>query len=597
MRDYLEPVLVASPVAHRLTDHVVGHATATPDAVLLARRESGVWHDVTAAAFADDVRRVARGLVASGIAVGDRVGLMSRTRYEWTVVDYAIWWAGAVTVPIYETSSGEQVQWILEDSGAVAVVVENDGHLALVEDVRSQLPHLGAAIVIDRDGLAELAATGADVDDETLERRRTAPGPDDVATVIYTSGTTGRPKGCELTHGAFIFEAENVVASAPEVFQDPEASTLLFLPLAHVFGRIIQIACVHARIRMGHAPDVKRLLDDLAGFRPSFLLAVPRVFEKIYNGAQQKATADGKGAVFDRAAGVAIDYSRSLDSGGPGLVLRAKHALFDRLVYSKLRAATGGRVAWAVSGGAPLGDRLGHFFRGIGITILEGYGLTETAGATTVNRPDALRIGSVGRPFPGAAVRIADDGEVLLKGRHVFVGYWANPGATEAVLEPDGWFHTGDLGALDSDGFLSITGRKKEILVTAGGKNVAPAPLEDRIRAHWLVSQCIVVGDQRPFVAALVTVDLESFPAWKAQNSKDPAASVADLTGDPDLLADVQSAVDDANRSVSVAESIRKFRVLPGDWTEEGGQLTPSMKLRRNVVMAEHAADVEELYS
>jgi long-chain acyl-CoA synthetase len=596
MREHHEPVLIASPAAHRLTDHVVRNEADAPGASVLARRVSGAWRDVTAAEFADDVRRVARGLVASGIEVGDRVGLMSRTRYEWTVVDYAIWWAGGVTVPVYETSSAEQLEWILEDSGAVAVVVETEVHATLVDEVRDRLPHLVGTYVVDRDDLDALAGAGAHVDDDTLERRRTAPGPDDVATVIYTSGTTGRPKGCELTHRAFIFEAENVVASAPEVFQVVDASTLLFLPLAHVFGRIIQVACVHARIRMGHAPDVKRLLDDLAEFRPSFLLAVPRVFEKIYNGAQQKAAADGKGAIFDRAAATAIDYSRALDHGGAGLVLRAKHALFDRLVYSRLRAATGGRVAWAVSGGAPLGDRLGHFFRGIGITILEGYGLTETAGATTVNRPTALRIGTVGRPFPGASVRIADDGEVLLKGPHVFVGYWANPAATEAVLETEGWFHTGDLGALDDDGFLSITGRKKEILVTAGGKNVAPAPLEDRVRAHWLVSQCMVVGDQRPYIAALVTIDVESFPAWKAAKGKDPAATVADLATDPDLVADIQSAVDDANRSVSVAESIRRFRVLPDDWSEDGGQLTPSLKLRRNVVLAEHTPDVDALY-
>jgi long-chain acyl-CoA synthetase len=597
MREHHEPVLISSPAAHRLTDHVVRNEADAPRAAVLARRVSGAWSDVTAAEFADDVRRVARGLLASGIEVGDRVGLMSRTRYEWTVVDYAIWWVGGVTVPVYETSSAEQLEWILEDSGAVAVVVETDVHAALVDEVRGRLPHLVGSYVIDRDDLDAIAAAGEGVDDDTLERRRTASGPDDVATVIYTSGTTGRPKGCELTHRAFIFEAENVVASAPEVFQDPEASTLLFLPLAHVFGRIIQVACIHARIRMGHAPDVKKLLDDLAGFRPSFLLAVPRVFEKIYNGAQQKAAADGKGAIFDRAAATAIDYSRALDHGGAGLVLRAKHALFDRLVYSRLRAATGGRVAWAVSGGAPLGDRLGHFFRGIGITILEGYGLTETAGATTVNRPDALRIGTVGRPFPGASVRIADDGEVLLKGPHIFVGYWANPAATEAVLETEGWFHTGDLGALDDDGFLSITGRKKEILVTAGGKNVAPAPLEDRVRAHWLVSQCMVVGDQRPYIAALVTIDVESFPAWKSAKGKDPAATVADLATDPDLIADVQTAVDDANRSVSVAESIRRFRVLPDDWTEDGGQLTPSLKLRRNVVLAEHGSDVDALYA
>jgi len=451
--------------------------------------------------------------------------------------------------------------------------------------------------VIDRGALADLATSGQDVAADELERRRTSVVADDLATIIYTSGTTGRPKGCSLTHRNFSFEAENVVASVPEIFQDPSCATLLFLPLAHVFGRIIQIACIHSGVRLGHTADVTNLLGDLQEFHPTFLLAVPRVFEKIYNGSRQKAIADGKGVIFGRASDVAIGYSRALDSGGAGLLLKAQHALFDRLVYAKLRHAMGGQVAWAVSGGAPLGARLGHFFRGIGVTILEGYGLTETAGATTVNRPDLIKIGTVGRPFPGASVSIADDGEVLLAGPHIFTGYWANEAATAEAIDVEHWFHTGDLGALDEDGFLSITGRKKEILVTAGGKNVAPAVLEDRLRGHWIISQCMVVGDAKPYIAALVTVDPESFPVWKAEHGKDPSATVADLATDPDLVASVQHAVDHANRAVSTAESIRRFRIVDGDWTEDGGQLTPSMKLRRNVVMAECAADIEALYA
>ncbi len=596
MREHHEPAVVPVPTAERLTDHVVAHARATPDAVVVRRRLSGVWHDVTAAQLHDDVVRAARGLVASGVGVGDRVGLMSRTRYEWTVLDYAIWYAGAVTVPIYETSSAEQIEWILADSGAVAVVVENERHEALLAEVRDRLPGLHSSWVIERDGLAAIEAAGGDVDDAVLEQRRTSRSGDDLATIIYTSGTTGRPKGCELTHLNFIFEAENIVASAPEVFADPGCSTLLFLPLAHVFGRIIQVACIHARIPLGHTADVATLVEDLGEFRPSFLLAVPRVFEKIYNGAQQRAIASDKGGIFDRAAATAIAYSEALDGSGPGVALRLRHKVFDRLVYSRLREAMGGRVRYAVSGGAPLGARLGHFFRGVGLTVLEGYGLTETAGATTVNRPQHLRIGSVGRPFPGASVMIADDGEVLLAGPHVFVGYWANPAATDEALEPDGWFHTGDLGALDNDGFLSITGRKKEILVTAGGKNVAPAVLEDRVRAHWLVSQCMVVGDARPYVAALITIDPDSFPSWKEQRGKPASATVSQLAQDPDLLADLQTAVDGANKAVSHAEAVKRFRVVSTDWTEEGGQLTPSMKLRRQVVMDQFAADVEALY-
>ena len=460
MREIHEPVLVAEPAA-RLTDDVVAHGERTPTAVLLNRRVGDAWHDVTAAEFLAEVRALAKGLVASGVEVGDRVGLMSRTRYEWTLSDYAIWFAGGVTVPIYETSSAEQVQWILSDSGAVAVVLESEKNLAVYDEVADSLPGVAHRHVIDHGDLDRLVEQGSGVSDEDLERRRTSVSRDDLATIIYTSGTTGRPKGCELSHGNFTFEAANIVAATPEVFDDPEASTLLFLPLAHVFGRIIQIACIHGRVRVGHTADVTHLLDDLAGFRPTFLLAVPRVFEKVFNSAQQKAVAGGKGAIFDRATATAIAYSEALDLGGAGLGLRLQHALFDRLVYSKLRAAMGGRVAWAVSGGAPLGVRLGHFFRGIGITILEGYGLTETAGATTVNRPSALRIGSVGRPFPGAAVKIADDGEVLLRGPHVFRGYWNNPTASAEVLEEDGWFHTGDLGALD-DARLPVDHRAQE---------------------------------------------------------------------------------------------------------------------------------------
>jgi long-chain acyl-CoA synthetase len=584
-------------VATRLSDDVVRHGTGTPDRVVLARRVDGAWRDVTAGEFLDDVRSVARGLVASGLQLGDRVGLMSRTRFEWTVVDYAVWFAGGVTVPIYETSSAEQVEWILSDSGAVAVVYESEKHAALHGEIASRLAPDLRVVVMDRGGLDELRAAGEAVSDEHLEARRTAVSTTDLATIIYTSGTTGRPKGCSLSHLSFAFEAENIVASVPEIFAEPDCSTLLFLPLAHVFGRIIQIACVSAGVRLGHSPDVKTLLPDLAEFRPTFLLAVPRVFEKIFNSSRQKAIEGGKGPIFVRASAVAIAYSEALDAGGPSLWLKAQHALFGRLVYSKLRAAMGGQVRWAVSGGAPLGARLGHFFRGIDLTILEGYGLTETAGATTVNRPKLLRIGSVGRPFPGGAVRIADDGEVLLAGRHVFDGYWNNPAASAEVLEPDGWFHTGDLGALDDDGYLAITGRKKELLVTAGGKNVAPAVLEDRLRSHWIVSQCMVVGDSRPYIAALVTIDPESFPVWKAEHGKHASASIADLVEDPDLIASVQHAVDDANKAVSQAESIRRFAILTDDWTEGGGQLTPSMKLKRSVVMTERAADVESLYS
>ena len=444
--------------------------------------------------------------------------------------------------------------------------------------------------------LEELAREGERISDADLEARRATLTPESLATIIYTSGTTGRPKGCMLTHGNLMFEIDQVVWGLPDVFLAPNSSTLLFLPIAHVFGRLIQLGCIRGGVRLGHSADIKQLLPGLASFQPTFLLAVPRVFEKVYNSAQQKAQAAGKGHIFDTAANVAIEYSESLDHGGPSLMLKVKHALFDKLVYVKLRHAMGGKMTWAVSGGAPLGARLGHFFRGIGVTILEGYGLTETSAASTVNRPKALRIGTVGQPMPGARAKIAPDGEILLGGGQIFVGYWNNPTATAEVLEPDGWFHSGDIGEIDDDGFVRITGRKKELIVTAAGKNVAPAVLEDRLRAHWLVSQCMVVGDAKPFIAALVTIDPESFPAWAAQQNKGDV-TVADMVNDPELNATIQAAVDEANKAVSHAEAIKKFAILPVDWTEEGGQMTPSLKLKRSVVMQEFADEVEQLYS
>ena len=537
---------------------------------------------------------MAKGLIAAGIEPGDRVALISRTRYEWTLLDYATWFAGAVTVPVYETSSAEQIGWILADSGARAVVAEGPEHVARVTEVRADLAELNHVWSFADNAVEILGRLGGDVSDEELERRRTTAGPGDLATLIYTSGTTGRPKGCMLTHGNFMVELGVAVPELEALFDTEDASTLLFLPLAHVFARIIQVGCVKSRTRMAHSGDATRLLEDLQAVRPTFVLAVPRVFEKVFNTASQRAAADGRGAVFDRAAEAAIAYSRGLDKGKPSLRVRAQHVAFSRLVYGRLRDALGGRCEFAVSGGAPLGERLGHFYRGIGLTVLEGYGLTETTGALTVNVPDALKIGTVGRPLPGNAVRVAEDGELLFLGGQVFTGYWRNDEATAEVLEASGWFHTGDVGEIDDEGFVRITGRKKEILVTAGGKNVAPAALEDRIRAHPLVDQCLVVGDGRPFIAALVTLDREALPAWAERHDK--PTDVRRLVDDPDLNAEIERAVEEANRSVSKAESIRKFRVLADEWTEEGGQLTPSLKLKRNVVMREARDEVAALY-
>ncbi len=596
MREYAAPLSTTIPTTGNLTDDVVANAREAAETAVFSRRTGDGWIDVTAARFHDEVRSVAKGLVAAGVEAGDRVALLSKTRYEWTLFDYAIWFAGAVSVPIYETSSAEQIGWILQDSGAKAVVAEGPDHLARVREARrsGDLAELQHVWSIEDNAVDVLERLGSDIPDDLLEERRTTATPLDLATLIYTSGTTGRPKGCMLTHGNFMFELGVAVDELGDLFDTEDASTLLFLPLAHVFARIIQVGCVKSRARMGHSADIKNLVADLGEFRPTFILAVPRVFEKVFNTASQRATADGRGKVFDRAADVAIAWSRAQDGKRVPVRLRAQHALFDRLVYGKLRQALGGSCAYAISGGAPLGERLGHFYRGIGLTVLEGYGLTETTAALSANLPDATRIGTVGRPLPGTAVRVADDGELLFRGGQVFAGYWGNEAATSEAIDRDGWFHTGDVGEVDDEGFVRITGRKKEILVTAGGKNVAPAVLEDRLRAHALVDQCLVVGDGQPFIGALVTIDRETYPAWAHEHGK--PADVADAVDDPELVAAVQEAVDEANKAVSKAEAIRKFTILPGEWTEEGGQLTPSLKLKRNVVVREARSEIEALY-
>ncbi|MGI8880492.1 MAG: AMP-dependent synthetase/ligase [Jatrophihabitans sp.] len=593
--EFTLPQTVATAAEKNVADYVFGNVATRPDHVSLRRRVDGSWHDVTSRQFGAEVLAAARGLINAGIQPGDRVGLMSRTRYEWTVLDFAILSVGAATVPIYETSSAEQVQWILSNSAAAAVVVETAEHAAVVESVRADAPGLKHVWVLDDDGLATIGALPGDATDEQVQQRRTAVTPEDLASIIYTSGTTGRPKGCQLTHANFIYEITQVQGYLGGLLND-QASTLLFIPIAHVFGRVIEVGTIATGCTLGHAPDVKNLLDDLAGFQPKFVLSVPRVFEKVYNTAKQKAHAEGHGKIFDRAEKVAIDYSRSVGAGSTPVTLKLQHKLFDKLVYGKIRAALGGNCEAAISGGAPLGERLGHFFRGVGVTVYEGYGLTETTAAATVNRPDAIKIGTVGQPLPGLTLRIAEDGELLMKGGVVFSGYWNNAEATAEAIT-DGWFHTGDIGEIDSDGFVRITGRKKELIVTAGGKNVAPAVLEDRARAHWLVSQCLVVGDQKPFIGALVTIDPESFPQWLDKAGRPADTAVADVVDDPELRAEIQEAIDSANKAVSKAESIRAFTILPADWTEEAGQITPSLKLKRNVVMKENAAQIAALYN
>jgi long-chain acyl-CoA synthetase len=598
LREYSIPALAEIPESANIADIVARRAAEQPSAVMLRRQSAdGAWADVTAAQFKDEVQSLAKGFIAAGVAAGDRVALMSHTRYEWTLIDYALLTAGAVVVPIYETSSAEQAEWILSNSQARAIIAENDTFAAMVSAARDRLPDLEHLWRLETD-LPALTAAGGEVSAETVSARTRSRGAADIATVIYTSGTTGRPKGCELTH-------ENLLAVVRNAFMGPLAavhaggtgsSTLLFLPLAHVFARIIEIGVLDAGIVLGHCPDMSDLLPALATFKPTFILAVPRVFEKVYNGAEAKATGEGRGKIFARAAATAVAYSEALDSrGGPSLWLRAQHALFDRLVYGKLRAALGGRAQWAVSGGAALAPRLGHFFRGIGVTILEGYGLTETIIA--VNRPERVKIGSVGQPLPGISVRIADDGEVLAAGKSVFPAYWHDEAATKDAFTADGYYATGDIGELDEEGYLTITGRKKEMIVTANGKNVAPAVLEDRMRTHSLISQCMVVGDGRPFVGVLVTIDQETFGPWKARHGKPASATVADLRDDPDLNAEIQAAVDDANKAVSRAESIRKFRILDGDFTQEAGHLSAKLGIKRSVLAKEFAGEIEALYA
>ncbi len=596
MREYSVPATTEVKPDAALTDMLTDNVARHGDDVGLRRQRDGRWEDVTWREFGEQVAGVAKGLVAAGVQPGDRVALQAKTRYEWPLLDFAIWTAGAVTVPVYETSSPDQVAWILADSGAVAAVVERSEHAVAVDSVRDQAPDLGPLYVIDDDAVGTLTAAGASIPDSELAARRATLGADNLATLIYTSGTTGRPKGCELTHGNLLFEIDNGMTLLDR-FLGPDGSVLLFIPLAHVLARVLQIGAVKTRTVTGHTPDVKNLLEDLGAFQPTFVLAVPRVFEKVYNSAKAKAEADGKGKIFDRAAQVAIDWSRAQDTGGAGLGLRLQHAVFDRLVHGKLRAALGGRCRGAISGGAPLGERLGHFFRGIGVTVFEGYGLTETTAAASVNHDGALRVGTVGRPLPGVGFRIADDGEILIRGGVVMRGYWRNEQATAEAIDGEGWFHTGDLGEIDADGFLRITGRKKEILVTAGGKNVAPAVLEDRLRAHRLVSQCIVVGDARPYIAALVTLDVEALPLWLESKGKPADTPLEQLVDDPDVTAELDGAVAEANRAVSQAEAIKRYRVLATDFTEDNGMLTPSLKLKRSVVVKRFGSEVEALYA
>jgi long-chain acyl-CoA synthetase len=600
---------LAPPWAHgSLADLPFDNASAHPDAVALSRKDAdGNWSDVTAARFADQVRAVAKGLIAEGLLPGDRIAVMARTIYEWTVLDFAAWAAGLVTVPVYPTSSVFQARWILQDSGAVALVTETAAQAAALGPERERLPDLQHMWVVEKGHVNRLAEAGAHLPDQEVEVRRGMLGPDTLATLVYTSGTTGRPKGCALSHGNFFAEVDNAIELLYPVFRaktSEEASVLLFLPMSHVFGRMVAIACIRARVRLGHAPSIKadHLLPDLASFRPTCLLAIPYMLEKVFNSARAKAEAGGRASSFDRAAAVAQRYGEALEAQqtgtgpGPSRALKTARAFYDPLVYRRLRNAMGGRVRYAICGGSPLGRRLAAFYAGAGIEIFEGYGLTETTGASTVTPPLKPRLGTVGWPLPGTRVRIAADGEILVGGDHVLRGYWDPQAGGVVPAAPDGWLATGDLGELDDEGYLTITGRKKELLITAGGKSVAPAPLENWLRSHPLISQCLVLGDGRPFVSALITLDPEGITHWRQMNGKHPVPATL-LVDDEELRAVLQRAVDEANKLVSRPESIRRFVILSEDFTEEAGHLTPSMKLRREAVLRAFATEVEGLYA
>lgn len=593
MNEYTTPQVVDVDRNDNPIAALLSQAEKHPHRTAISYRDGDRFVDVSVSDFAEEVTALAAGFVGLGIEPGSRIALHCSTRPEFTYLDYAIWAAGCTTVPIYETSSEEQVEWIIGNSDAVAVISETPEMKKSFDAVSAQVAHAEHSLVIEDGGLEKLKAAGSEADREEVARRSAAIQGDDLATLVYTSGTTGRPKGCMITHHNFIYEVRQLAKAVPDIFNE-ESATLMFLPLAHIFARIVQVTCITNGVRMGFSTGVDNLVEELSMFRPTWVFSVPRVFEKVWNSAQHRAHSEGKGKIFDHAAKVAIDYSSQQSAGRVSPLTKIQHAIFDKLVYSKLRDIFGGQVRYAISGGAPLGERLGHFYTGIGIEVLEGYGLTETTAGSTINLPGATRIGTVGRAIPGTTVRIADDGEVLMRGPHIMGGYWKNDGATAEAINADGWFHSGDIGELDDEGFLRITGRKKEILVTAAGKNVAPAVIEDRIRAHAIVSQAMVVGDGQKFISCLVTIDPDEFETWKGDNQK--TGTIEDLIDDAELLKAVQQAIDDGNAAVSKAEAVKEFRILPNDFSIDSGELTPTLKVRRAEVMKRYAHVVESIY-
>jgi long-chain acyl-CoA synthetase len=585
---------VEIPADENLTTRLWERVGSSPSRTILRHHDGSAWRGVTWQQLGERVRSVAAGLLALGLEPGDRVALMAGTSLDWTVADLAILSVGGVVVPIYETSSVEQCAWILSDSAAVHAIAGTADHAKNLDAAREQASGLQEIFVLEDGGLDAIAERGEAEHREQVAERAAAVTADGLATLIYTSGTTGNPKGCELTHANLLFAARQGELTLRKMLEGDD-STLLFLPLAHVFARMVQFLCLETDVTLMFSRGIDQLKEDLGDTSPTFLLSVPRVFEKVFNGAQRQAEGP-KAKVFDFAVSAAQEWSAAVDAGrDPGFGTKLKKGIADKLVYSKLRDGLGGRVRYCVSGGAPLAPHLAHFFHAAGITILEGYGLTETSAPATVNTPERMRIGTVGQPLPGVEIRIAEDGEILIRGGNVFRGYFNNEEASAEALDDEGWFASGDLGAIDDEGYVKITGRKKEIIVTAGGKNVAPAVLEERLKANRLVSQAMVVGDDRPFVGALVTLEPEELEAFAKEHEL--SGSVAELSQSDPVQEEIARAVAHANAAVSKAESIRKVVVLERDFSEDANELTPTLKLRRRNIHENFDAEIEGLYT
>ena len=608
MREFASPVTSAVDERARVHDDLLRIAGATPQAVLYRRRDRGGWTEVTARRCHADVRAAAATLGAAGVQPGDRVVIWGRTSYGWTVADLALSYLGAVSVAVFDSADASTVASIVAATEAAGIVVDDPArHVQLTSletsdsdaDAESGGSAEAACWHWSEDGSVQAVQPGtgeqARLTDEELDARRDAVSAEDVATLIFTSGTTGTPKGCVLTHRQLCASVQ-VQAAEFHSLTGPGSATVIALPLAHVFARTVQLIALRTGTQVAHLSDVRHLVEDLAELQPTFLLGVPRLFERLVTTISQRATADGHGRRFDRGVQVAIDVSRARDEGDGDvpLWLRGRRTWYDRTVFAGVRAALGGRLTWALSGGAPLGERLTRFLDGVGITVLEGYGLTETAAAVTANVPGDVRIGTVGRPLPGVRVRVADDGELLVAAPQVFQGYWRDEDATDGVLE-NGWLHTGDLAEIGREGHVRIIGRRRELLVLASGKQVSPEPFESQLRQHPLVDQCLVVGDGRPYLGALITLDKPAAVAWARE--RDLPTRRRALVRTDALRAEMQAAVDAVNEEFSPAEAVRRFTVLPVTWSEEGGEVTASQKLRRTRVSQMHGREVEALFT